>query len=122
MTLREPSIDAQTIQSLRDLGSDDDDLLGEVIELYLDDSRVRIETMRAALAASDSEQLSGAAHAMKSASANVGAMGVRKLCESIEMIGRGGTVDGAAALFEDLQREYDAAKAELEVLQSHGSA
>jgi HPt (histidine-containing phosphotransfer) domain-containing protein len=119
---REPSIDAQTIQSLRDLGSEDDDLLGEVIELYLDDSQVRIETMRAALAASDAEQLSAAAHAMKSASANVGAMRVRKLCESLEAIGRGGTIDGAASLFEDLQREYAGARAELEVLRSRGPA
>ena len=116
MTSSEPSIDAQTIQSLRDLGSEDDDLLGEVIDLYLDDSRGRIETMRAALAASNAEQLSSAAHAMKSASANVGAMRVRTLCESLEMIGRGGTTDGAAPLFDDLQREYAGAKSELEAL------
>jgi CheY-like chemotaxis protein len=118
--LQEPEIDGQTIQALRDLGSAEDDLLGEIIELYLDDCPGRIETMRTALAAADAEQLSSAAHAMKSASANVGALRVRTLCESLEMIGRRGTIDGASKLFDDLQREYAGAKAYLEGLRSGG--
>jgi CheY-like chemotaxis protein len=116
--IRGALVDQQTIQGLRDLGGPDDDLLGEVIQLYFDDSIGRIEAMRAAIAASDAAALSSAAHAMKSASANVGAMRVRHLCERLEMLGRTGTTQGAAALFEELEREYAEAKKALEELRS----
>jgi signal transduction histidine kinase/DNA-binding response OmpR family regulator/HPt (histidine-containing phosphotransfer) domain-containing protein len=106
---KEPLLDANVIAGLRDLGDATDDVLAEVIDLYVDDAPSRFEAMRTALSSNDGAALANAAHALKSSSANVGAMRVRALCEQIEQLGSTG---GAAELLGKLEREYaDAVKA-----------
>ncbi len=103
-------LDQATIDGLLGLGSDTDDVLGEIIELYVDDAPGRMDAMRDALETSNPETLASAAHALKSSSANVGAMRVRELCDALETIGRGGNIGDAPRLFLELEVEYGRAR------------
>jgi HPt (histidine-containing phosphotransfer) domain-containing protein len=111
--VQESPLDDATIRGLRELGSEDDDVLAEVVDLYVDDAPSRIEAMRSAIAASDPEALSEAAHALKSSSGNVGAVKVREICQQLETTGREGKIDGAGVVLARLEREYDLAKSAL---------
>jgi two-component system sensor histidine kinase/response regulator len=111
--VQESPLDDATIRGLRELGSEDDDVLAEVVDLYVDDAPSRIEAMRSAIAASDPEALSEAAHALKSSSGNVGAVKVREICQQLETTGREGKIDGAGAVLTQLEREYAIAKSAL---------
>ena len=78
-------LDASVIDSLIELGGDDDPgLLGELIDLYLDDAEQRMTIMLAALECGDCDSVGKAAHALKSASANMGALEFSKVCLELE--------------------------------------
>ena len=78
-------LDADVIEGLMALGGDDDPgLLAELIDLYLDDAAQRMTVMLAALESGDCDTVGRAAHALKSASANMGAMEFSKLCLELE--------------------------------------
>ena len=116
--LRTP-LDPSTIETLRNLGDDSDDVLAEVIELYVDDAPLRIAAMRKAFAAGDAEGLASAAHALKSGSVNVGATRVGELCEEIERTGLSGSV-GNADPIRELEAEYTRAVSALRGLKRTG--
>jgi HPt (histidine-containing phosphotransfer) domain-containing protein len=61
--------------------------------------------MRAAAANDDAHGLQVAAHTLKSASANLGAVALAGLCKSLELRGRSGEIHGAAEALPELERE-----------------
>lgn len=78
-------VDMKVIESLRELGGDDDPgLVTELIALFLDDAPKRLAEIETALATGDSKLLERAAHTLKSSAANVGAAGLSKLCGEME--------------------------------------
>ena len=87
-----PVLDAATITGLQDLGGEDDPgLLLELIDLFIEDAEARVSTIREALANDDIETVGKMAHALKSASANLGALGFSESCRTLELIVREGT-------------------------------
>jgi len=82
-------LDEATFGALQELAGDDDpDLVAELVELFLDDSRVRMGEIRSALDAGDGERVGRAAHALKSSSANIGALAFSGLCAELERTAR----------------------------------
>jgi two-component system, sensor histidine kinase and response regulator len=79
-----------TIRALRRPGAPDP--LMKVLRMYLDSSTKLVAGMRAALAGADSEAVRKAAHALKSASANVGALRLAQLCKELEAAAKAGNV------------------------------
>ena len=78
-------IDARVIQGLRELGGDEDPgLLVELIDLYLADAPQRMGEIRQALTSGDWKLLERAAHTLKSASANIGALELSSICKELE--------------------------------------
>jgi HPt (histidine-containing phosphotransfer) domain-containing protein len=78
-------LDMRVIEDLRDLGGEDEPgLVLEIIGLFLRDAPERVGEIEAGLAAGDLRRVEYAAHALKSASANVGARGLSDLCRRIE--------------------------------------
>ena len=102
-------LDPETIQTLRRLGGPGENLLAEIIQIYLDDTPSRIEAMRAALVSGDAALLASAAHSLKSSSGNVGARRVYELCQRMETTARERAIDGAPQLFHDLEAAYSLA-------------
>lgn len=88
-------------------------LLIRLIDLFESSAAESLEGMEQAIGAGDSKALFELAHALKSASANVGAKRVSSLALQLETLGRRDDIDGAAQLVEQLRGEYAASLFEL---------
>ncbi len=78
-------LDPAVLESLRELGAGDgSDFIGELIELYINDTTARIVELRAALQAQDPRALQLAAHSLKGSSSNLGIWQMAALCAALE--------------------------------------
>ena len=85
----------------------------ELIEIYLQDSPVRLAALAAAASANDAEAVRAAAHAWRGSCSVTGAHHLVDLLADIETLARVGTVPDPEQLAA-VQRAYDAACAALE--------
>jgi two-component system sensor histidine kinase/response regulator len=93
--------------ALDELRAIDEGLLAEVIDLFAADAPTRVDAVAAAVGAHDAESVWRAAHALRSAAANLGATRVVSLCRELETRGRAGSLEGVAELTAQLRREVD---------------
>jgi two-component system, sensor histidine kinase and response regulator len=81
-------------------------LLAKVVGLYFSSSLALTEALKASALADDATGLKQAAHALKSSSANVGAIAFAELCKDVEVAAREGRLDDARVLVERLLAEH----------------
>ena len=81
-------------------------LLAKVLGIYSSSSLALTEALRTATASNDCEGIRQAAHALKSSSANVGAMVFADLCKDVEVAAAEGKLDGARVLVDGLLAEH----------------
>jgi CheY-like chemotaxis protein/HPt (histidine-containing phosphotransfer) domain-containing protein len=102
-----PALDQSTIDDLRALENPAcPTLVADVVRAYVNSSSELLADLRAALEDRNAEGIEQGAHALKSSSANVGALPLARLCRELEAVGRGGDLSGAKDLFEGLTIEY----------------
>lgn len=88
-------LDEATFGALQELAGDDDpDLVADLVGLFLGDSRERMDEIAAARSSSDAATIGRAAHALKSSSANIGALAFSGVCADLEREAR---AEGASA-------------------------
>jgi PAS domain S-box-containing protein len=92
----------------------DPDFIRELIDTYLTDAPGLFAQMRSALTSGDAETFRRAAHSLKSNSASLGALTLSALAKELEMMGKAGTLEGAAAKIAAADVEYERVKAALE--------
>ena len=80
-------------------------LLRQMVTLFLAAAPERIAAARAACEAGDLPAAELALHSLKSSSAQLGAMGLQRLSEMGEHRVRAGSLDGLAALTDQLEQE-----------------
>ncbi len=108
------AIDLQVLEQFRDLDPQGGTgLMQQIVEVFLQSSDPSVAQVRQAVASDDAEALRQSAHALKSASANVGALALSELFRSLEGFGREGRLDAAEALLDTMGAEYAKAVAEL---------
>jgi PAS domain S-box-containing protein len=112
-TARSGAIDPERFAVLRDLDGGDGELLAAIIDGYLDEAATLLAALREALAEGDPHSVERAAHALKGASANLGAVHVADTCATLEALGRAGTLSTAAQLVEDATTHFDEVRATL---------
>jgi two-component system, sensor histidine kinase and response regulator len=101
-------LDGKSLDQIRRLQQEGaPDLIGKVIQLYLTDAPRLKEGMEKAGLGRDGERLRKAAHAFKSSSANIGALGLADLCRELEQIGRHGNFENVEKVLSELEKEYD---------------
>jgi signal transduction histidine kinase/CheY-like chemotaxis protein len=81
-------------------------LLAKVLGLYSSSSLALTDAIRTAAQSNDAESIRQAAHALKSSSANVGAMAFADLCKEVEVAAAQGKVDQARVLVDGLLAEH----------------
>ncbi|HEX6886065.1 MAG TPA: response regulator [Planctomycetota bacterium] len=114
MTDTQPVLDREVIATLRELGGEDDPaLFVELVNLFLADTPERLQTMHEALEKRDLTAVERAAHALKSSSANLGALGLSHLFREIESAGRERDLDRIASLVGRARPEYERVEAAL---------
>jgi CheY-like chemotaxis protein len=94
-------LDQSALQQIRDLNqSSGINVLEKVIDIYLNDGPTLLKRIELAVDNGDCSGLSMAAHALKSSSANLGAIGFAKLCARLEEMGRDEKIEGAELVLE----------------------
>jgi HPt (histidine-containing phosphotransfer) domain-containing protein len=102
MTDATEHLDLDTIKELKIIMGDEYSLL---LETFINDSVIRINTVAEAVAAQDPDAIRRAAHGLKGSAGNMGAVRLSLICKSLEELGASGIV-GAKLLLEELQNEY----------------
>jgi signal transduction histidine kinase/DNA-binding response OmpR family regulator len=99
-------IDSSVIEDIRKLGSRNSDLLGRVLQTYLQEAPKILDQIQMAIASSDYELLRAQAHALKSSSGNVGAKGVMDLSRQLEAKGKAADGLELDEMARQLKHEY----------------
>jgi len=85
----------------------DEELCVELLDTFVQDIPARLEELKQALADNDSTLLRQQAHAIKGASANIGAHALREVSFEVEKAGKDRKMDRALPLVEKLERELE---------------
>lgn len=86
-----PLISPSAFADLREMSGDE--LLNELIDVFLEDGPKMIAAMQAALAAHDVDAFRRNAHSMKSNADTFGATALADLARALEVMGRAGNLD-----------------------------
>ncbi|MBK7875093.1 MAG: Hpt domain-containing protein [Planctomycetes bacterium] len=112
-------LDAAVLQSLKDLGGEDDPgLFFELIDLFLQDAPQRMNEIRRGLEQGDIHLLERAAHTLKSSSANIGALSLSTLCRRMEEQARKHENAGLAELYDSSRQLWPHVEAALRAAKS----
>ena len=104
------ALDVKALASIRELDDGEGAILAEVIGIFFDETPRHLEGLRNAVSAKDASELARVAHAFKSASGNVGAAGVVRLCRELERIGRSGELADAPPLLLEIEQQVEAVR------------
>jgi len=99
----EPAINTEALQELKTLMGDS---LNDILQTFLDYMPSQIQELRVAIQDENAEMVFNLAHKMKSSSSSIGAMGLARKAEQIELIGRAGKTDGTRDAYDELHRLY----------------
>jgi HPt (histidine-containing phosphotransfer) domain-containing protein len=108
-----PLLDASRLEEFREFDDDDLSTTREVIALFVADAPGRLQALSDALAQQDAAALSRAAHALKGAASNIGAVAIQQACSSLEADSREGVPQDAAARIEALRGLWKSTRAAL---------
>ena len=94
----------------------DPSLLGQICIAFLEDSAKRILALREAANGTDFKLLRRTAHAVKGASASIGAQGMSDLAQQLELLEDEADLTEMMILIKQLEHEFERVKLELSVL------
>lgn len=98
-----PHLDQEALAELQEVMEDEFEVL---IRTYLVDSSDRIDALRTAIDAADSDAFTKSAHSFKGSCINIGAPRLGSLCLDAEEAGRDGAMTNAAALMDAIEAEF----------------
>jgi HPt (histidine-containing phosphotransfer) domain-containing protein len=84
-----------------------------IITIYLDSAPMLMEAIKTAISTADGTLVFKSAHALKSSSMNVGALGLGALSAELERSGKANSIEEAKKLFDRLETQYAAVIAAL---------
>jgi len=103
-----PALDAEAFAALKELYNNaDPGSLPSLVEAFIQDTAVHLDTLRQAVAADDAAALERTGHTLESSSANVGTLGMAALCRELQILGRAGSTAAAPAVVAQLLGEFD---------------
>ena len=94
-----------TADALRDRLSGDDELITDVIRLFLEDCPVRLAAIKDAVTRKHAEDLRTSAHALKGSAANLSATGLFEAARVLERMGAESRMAGAEGAWRQLSME-----------------
>jgi len=94
---REVLLDMNIIQSLKELGGEDD-FFKEILDLYCQQYPELYKNIQHSFSIKNYDSLSKYAHALKGASLNIGAKELAEICKNVEINSKNGLYDGLESL------------------------
>ncbi|MBC9785453.1 response regulator [Heliobacterium chlorum] len=111
-------LDGEVLASLRELASESEpDFLKNILELFREESSLLAKQLSDGLAQTRFNEISAAAHALKSSSANIGALGLSQLSAQLENAAKAAEVTLAKECYLKWQSEYQQVLHELDMVQ-----
>lgn len=108
-------VDLSLLATFRDLGGDEGpNILGQLIEVFLENSPKVLTEAREALESQSSPQLAHAAHTLKGSCSNFGAERLREACANLEQQANGGELNLARASLDKVEKEFNFVRMALE--------
>ena len=108
-------LDESVLANLRDYQNPGEpDFLTELIRTFSEDLTSRLAQISSGLRTGDTKRVCEAAHALKGASAELGAKRMREICERLELSARRGSIVDAPAMAQELEGEAVQVRAALE--------
>lgn len=101
-------LDLGHLAELRDLMEDEFELL---IEAFVSDGLQRVAQLQAL--ANSADALRRAAHSLKGAASNVGALELARLCADLELLAQSGGLTAAHSLITAIEREFEGVRSSL---------
>jgi PAS domain S-box-containing protein len=98
-------LDAAVLADLHALEIDGVSMLGELIDVFLSDTREQITLLQAAVACGDMAGVERTAHRLRGSSANLGATTLATRCAELEALGHTRTSSGASAQLSAIESE-----------------
>ena len=114
-TEEEEALSMPVIQSLLDLSEPDDDLFGKVSDFFVDEAATKILQLRKLAHKKKWEDLSRAAHRLKSTAASVGALVLMDKLQALE----GAPSERTVEKLEKVRAEFKRALKELEQIRKN---
>jgi HPt (histidine-containing phosphotransfer) domain-containing protein len=90
-----------------------DELMGELIQLFVGDAPLQIKAIGLALQEQSASRLESAAHSLKGSAASLGASALAGIARRLEIRGRDQKLAGAEVDFTELNSEWELLKPEL---------
>lgn len=100
-------LDKDQLAELKEVLEDEFDVL---INTYLTDAQLRLQLIEQGIAAQNYEQVRLAAHSLKGASANIGALQLAQLCEHLEHDCKAEDYSRLSILFSNTVNEVEVVK------------
>ena len=107
------TLQQEALQAIRELGGDTQDLLQQIVQLYIDSAPGLLQQLKCGFASDDLAAIRNAAHSLKSSSANLGAIKLSKMCSQLEAAARTGTIGPDTPSAEAIETEYEGVKSAL---------
>ena len=105
------------LKNLWEMVDNDTEFMNELIHNFMTDAHQLLGDIHEAIDQGDTEQLTLAAHTLKSNGASFGATTFSSLCRELEMMGKNHSLEGAAETLAQAENMYEQVKVALEALQ-----
>jgi len=96
---------AVNLETVKKLTSGNMDLVRSIISIYADEVTIQLKDIENAIVENNPVGLDNAAHKFKSSLASLGGLTASDIARQLEMLGKSGSVEGAAELFKELKKE-----------------
>ena len=94
------------LDHIREATLNDEEFIGELIDVFLEDSPKQLDALRQAVESSHVGHAAEVAHRLKGASGNMGADSLSALCRQLEECGRGQELEPMRPLVEQADQEF----------------
>jgi HPt (histidine-containing phosphotransfer) domain-containing protein len=110
------ALDDASLRALGELVGDDPEVVGSLVDVFLEEAPVRLAELSSGLEAGDAVLVGRAAHTLKSNALTFGALGLADLAQRLELTARSGDLSDARPLVEHVALEWTLVEPLLETL------
>ncbi|MCH8157855.1 MAG: Hpt domain-containing protein [Nitrospinae bacterium] len=114
MTLSDDPTQAINLEAALAICDGDRELFGEIAQVFLEDAADRMEQMKKAVDAQDSQAIAAMGHALKGLTGNIGADPMKEAALQMERSGKNNDLGLYQNQFETLNNEYQRARTEIQ--------
>lgn len=97
-------IDVETLNMLKEIMEDG---FANLLQTYIDDSKIRVEELKQAVSVGDADSIRRTAHSLKGSSSNLGVTQMTSLCLNVEHKGKDEQLAGLEKEVELIEAEYN---------------